>query len=213
MHKTFAEPEPDCPLCPRLVKFRDNWRIKEPNWFNSPVPSFGDIRAKLLIVGLAPGLRGANKTGRPFTGDFAGDLLYETLDKFGFSTGTYAQHNGDDVSLSNCRICNAVRCVPPQNKPTGAEVNSCGNFLKAEIESMLNLKCILALGGLSHGAILSTLGQKKSDFKFVHGAIHTIPNGTALVDSYHCSRYNTNTGRLTKKMFESVFLKIQEQLK
>jgi len=213
VHKTFAEPEPDCPLCPRLVKFRDNWRIKEPNWFNSPVPSFGDIRAKLLIVGLAPGLRGANKTGRPFTGDFAGDLLYETLDKFGFSTGTYAQHNGDDVSLSNCRICNAVRCVPPQNKPTGAEVNSCGNFLKAEIESMLNLKCILALGGLSHGAILSTLGQKKSDFKFVHGAIHTIPNGTALVDSYHCSRYNTNTGRLTKKMFESVFLKIQEQLK
>jgi len=213
VHKTFAEPEPDCPLCPRLVKFRDNWRIKEPNWFNSPVPSFGDIRAKLLIVGLAPGLRGANKTGRPFTGDFAGDLLYETLDKFGFSTGTYAQHNGDDVSLSNCRICNAVRCVPPQNKPTGAEVNSCGNFLKAEIESMLNLKCILALGGLSHGAILSTLGQKKSDFKFVHGAIHTMPNGTALVDSYHCSRYNTNTGRLTKKMFESVFLKIQEQLK
>ena len=213
MHKTFAEPEPDCPLCPRLLKFRDNWRTKEPNWFNSPVPSFGDINAKLLIVGLAPGLRGANKTGRPFTGDFAGDLLYETLDKFGFSNGTYAKHNGDDVSLSNCRICNAVRCVPPQNKPTGAEVNSCGNFLKHEIGSMLNLRCILALGGLSHGAILSTLGQKKSDFKFAHGAIHTMPNGTALVDSYHCSRYNTNTGRLTKKMFESVFLKIQEQLK
>ncbi|MEC9077574.1 MAG: uracil-DNA glycosylase [Pseudomonadota bacterium] len=213
MQETFAEPNPDCPLCPRLVKFRDNCRKEQPTWFNSPVPSFGSLDAQLLIVGLAPGLRGANKTGRPFTGDFAGDLLYETLHKFGFSTGFYAKHNRDDLSLSNCRICNAVRCVPPKNKPIGAEVNSCGNFLKHEIGSMLKLRCILALGGLSHGAILSTLGQKKSDFKFAHGAIHIMPIGLTLVDSYHCSRYNTNTGRLTKKMFESVFLKIQEQLK
>ena len=213
MQKTFAEPNPDCPLCPRLVKFRDNCRIEQPTWFNSPVPSFGGLDAQLLIVGLAPGLRGANKTGRPFTGDFAGDLLYETLNKFGFSTGFYTKHNGDDLSLSNCRISNAVRCVPPLNKPIGAEVNSCGNFLKHEIGSMLNLRCILALGGLSHGAILSTLGQKKSKFKFAHGAIHIVPIGLTLVDSYHCSRYNTNTGRLTKKMFESVFLKVQEQLR
>ena len=213
MQETFAEPNPDCPLCPRLVKFRDNCRKEQPTWFNSPVPSFGGLDAQLLIVGLAPGLRGANKTGRPFTGDFAGDLLYETLHKFGFSTGLYAKHNRDDLSLLNCRICNAVRCVPPQNKPIGAEVNSCRNFLKHEIESMLNLRCILALGGLSHGAILSTLGQKKSDFKFAHGASHIMPTGLMLVDSYHCSRYNTNTGRLTRKMFESVFLKIQEQLK
>lgn len=212
MQKTLFEPETNCSLCPRLAKFRDYWREQEPTWFNSPVPSFGDINAQLLIVGLAPGLRGANKTGRPFTGDFAGDLLYETLDKFGFSKGTYANHGKDSLSLSNCRICNAVRCVPPKNKPIGAEVASCGTFLKQEIESMPNLRCILALGGVSHGAILSTFGQKKSATKFAHGAVHRMPNGNSLVDSYHCSRYNTNTGRLTRKMFHAVFSLVRTHL-
>ena len=208
----FSDPEPNCTLCPRLVKFRESWRMLEPNWFNAPVPSFGSLNAELLIVGLAPGLRGANSTGRPFTGDYAGNLLYATLDDFGFTHGTYAENGGDSLSLVNCRICNAVRCVPPQNKPVGSEVAACRNFLFEEISAMRNLRCILALGVLAHGATLATMGLKKSWYKFSHGAIHELNHNILLVNSYHCSRYNTNTGRLTEEMFKEIFSKIKKLL-
>jgi uracil-DNA glycosylase family 4 len=183
------EPDRDCRLCPRLAAFRDENRKANPEWFNGPVPAFGSRDAELLIVGLAPGLKGANLTGRPFTGDYAGDLLYATL--------------------LECRITNGVRCVPPQNKPIGPEINSCRPFLTTEIASMPNLRAVLSLGLVSHNTVLAALGEKRSAWKFSHGALHTLPCGLSLADSYHCSRYNTNTGRLTVPMFHDVFRGLQ----
>ena len=210
----FDMPERNCGLCPRLQEFREGNRSKFPNKFNAPVPPFGPLEAELLVVGLAPGLKGANFTGRPFTGDYAGDLLYPTLVKYGFARGKYigldqASAN-DGLELINCRITNAVRCVPPENKPTGAEMNTCRPFLEAEMASMPNLKAVLSLGLISHSAVLKTCGEKLSAHKFMHGAQHKLGNGLALCDSYHCSRYNTNTGRLTTEMFEEVVSGIQK---
>ncbi len=198
-------PEHDCALCPRLKGFIDENRIKYPQFYNAPVPSFGPKDAHLLIIGLAPGLKGANQTGRPFTGDYAGELLYGTLLKFGFAKGEYKAHKDDGLELVNARITNAVKCVPPQNKVTGDEINTCLQFLKREIAGMPNLKTILSLGLVSHNAVLKALGHKQSAFKFAHGAMHDLGAGRTLIDSYHCSRYNTNTGRLTTQMFEDVF--------
>jgi len=205
-------PKPDCCHCPRLVSFLSEQRQKCPHWHNGPVPSFGSIDAELLIVGLAPGLKGANRTGRPFTGDHAGDLLYPTLAKFGFSQGRFDGEADDGLQLLNCRITNAVRCVPPENRPTGAEVNNCAPFLLSEINTMKNLKVIMALGGLAHGAILKVLSEKKSKWKFAHNQGHALPNGIMLIDSYHCSRYNTNTGKLTAEMFADVFRHVKDVL-
>jgi len=205
----FDEPSHDCDLCPRLRDFRDGNAAAHSNWFNGPVPAFGGLDARLLIVGLAPGLKGANLTGRPFTGDYAGDLLYATLLGHGFAEGTYAKAKDDGLRLVDCRVTNAVRCVPPQNKPTGPETRTCNAFLARELAAMPNLKAILALGTLSHGAVLAALGQRKSAFKFAHGARHAIAAGPVLFDSYHCSRYNTNTRRLTEAMFDAVFADIR----
>lgn len=204
---SFAEPQRECSLCPRLVAFREEARIKFPDRHNAPVPSFGPLDAELLIVGLAPGLKGANFTGRPFTGDYAGDLLYPTLLKFGYARGSFEARPDDGLELVNCRITNAVRCVPPENKPIAEEENNCRPFLIQEIAAMTNLKAILCLGGISHKAVLKTLDVKLSAHKFAHGAQHKI-DGITVVNSYHCSRYNTNTGRLTTQMFEDVFLAI-----
>jgi uracil-DNA glycosylase family 4 len=176
------------------------------------VPSFGGGEARLLIVGLAPGLRGANRTGRPFTGDWAGDLLYATLHKFALARGDYAERADDGLALVDCRVTNGVRCAPPENKPTGGEVAACRRFLKAEIASLPRLKIVLALGSIAHGAVLTALGMRISAVKFRHGAMHPLPGGLVLADSYHCSRYNTNTGRLTTAMFEAVFAAIKERL-
>lgn len=197
-------PEHDCPLCPRLVVYRQNNRRQFPDKFNGPVPSFGPVDAKLLIVGLAPGLRGANFTGRPFTGDWAGDLLYGTLLKKGLARGQYLERPDDGLELVDCRITNAVRCVPPENKPTPEEASTCRPFLKAEIERLASLKVLLAQGKIAHDAVLRTLGLKLSAYPFIHGRVHDLPGGLKLVDTYHCSRYNTNTGRLTEAMFEDV---------
>ena len=204
----LAVPDKDCSLCPRLKGFIDDNRIKFPDKFNAPVPSFGSIDARLLVVGLAPGLKGANFTGRPFTGDYAGDLLYPTLVKFGFAKGVFAGHPDDGVELLDARITNAVRCVPPENKPTGEEINTCRPFLVDEIAAMKNLKVILCLGLISHNSVLKTLGEKLSAHKFSHAAQHDIGD-IIVIDSYHCSRYNTNTGRLTTEMFEDVFAQIK----
>jgi len=209
-HAPPAAPEAprDCPLCPRLVTYREAVRAKEPGWFNGAVPSFGTDQAELLIVGLAPGVTGANRTGRPFTGDWAGDLLYTTLDKFGFSEGIYAADPGDGLRLTGAMITNAVRCVPPENKPVGAEINQCRPFLKARIASLPNLKVILCLGKISHDSTLRALGLKLSAHPFGHGTKYEVEAGgrpVTLLSSYHCSRYNTNTGRLTADMFEAVF--------
>lgn len=192
-------------LCPRLAAFRDANRQNHADWHNAPVASFGTLDATLLIVGLAPGLRGANRTGRPFTGDFAGDLLYATLAKFGWADGTYGKTADDGLTLNKARITNCVRCVPPENKPIGGEIKNCRPFLEAEIAAMENLRAILALGAVAHGAVLSALGEKKSRYPFAHNAHHQLAQDLMLVDSYHCSRYNTNTGRLTVEMFEEVF--------
>lgn len=199
-----AGPERDCALCPRLAAFRAAQRAAHPDWFNAPVPSFGDDRPRLLIVGLAPGLRGANRTGRPFTGDYAGDLLYRTLLKFGLAQGSYAAHPQDGLALRGARIINAVRCVPPQNRPEPAEVAACGRFLAADIAALPGVTTILALGGIAHNALLAAKGLRRAPYPFAHGAVHTLPDGTLLADSYHCSRLNTNTGRLTEAMFETV---------
>ena len=198
----LPEPGPDCPLCPRLKDFRDANRKALPDYFNAPVPCFGPRDAKLLIVGLAPGLHGANRTGRPFTGDWAGDLLFATLLKLGLASGTYDERPDDGLTLVNCRIVNSVRCVPPQNKPLPIEITTCNRFLKPEILAS-SAKAMLALGAIAHQAALSALGEKKSAFKFAHGAKHALKCGVTLVDSYHCSRYNTNTGVLTTSMFEN----------
>jgi uracil-DNA glycosylase family 4 len=205
-------PAPDCDLCPRLVEFRERNRAAWPDWHNAPVPSFGPIDARLLIVGLAPGLKGANCTGRPFTGDYAGDLLYATLAKFGFTTGAYDRHAGDGLGLVDCRIANGVRCVPPENKPVGAEIAACRPYLISEIGAMKNLRVVVALGGIAHNTVLTTLGERRADYKFAHEAMHELTNGLILADSYHCSRYNTNTGRLTEEMFENVFRTIRQTL-
>jgi len=212
MRQQTHSPNADCSLCPRLLDFRNENRSRFPDWHNGPVSSFGNAEAALLIVGLAPGLKGANRTGRPFTGDVAGDLLYPTLIHFGLARGTFAAEADDGLQLENCRITNAVRCVPPQNKVTGPETASCRPFLTAEIHMMKNLKIVLALGGVAHGAVLASLGEKKSAFPFIHGARHQLPNGLTLADSYHCSRYNTNTGRLTEKMFHQVFQDVVSSL-
>jgi uracil-DNA glycosylase family 4 len=205
-------PGRDCPLCPRLAGFRDAQRTAHPDWFNAPVASFGDAQAELLIVGLAPGLRGANRTGRPFTGDYAGELLYQTLRKFGFSAGTYAAHPEDGLSLHRARITNAVRCVPPQNRPDPAEIGACRPFLVAEIAGLPKLLAVLALGAIAHNSALAALGLRRAAFPFAHGALHDLPDGLILADSYHCSRLNTNTGKLTAAMFEAVFASLAERL-
>ena len=198
------EPTPDCDLCPRLAAFRAANRTAHDDWHNAPVPAFGPVEARLLIVGLAPGLRGANRTGRPFTGDFAGHLLYGTLLKFGLAHGQYLERPDDGLTLRDCRIVNAVRCVPPENKPTPAEIATCNGFLKAEIAAMRRLSAILALGGIAHQAVLRGFGLKQSFGKFAHGATHRLPGDVVLTDSFHVSRLNTNTGRLTTAMFEAV---------
>lgn len=193
----------DCPLCPRLVAYRQANAAEEPTWFNAPAPSFGDPAAKLLIVGLAPGRTGANRTGRPFTGDYAGDLLYGTLLKLGLAEGTYQADPSDGLTLKHCMISNAVRCAPPQNKPTPEEIAACRPFLEARIRALPALKALLALGSIAHESVLRAHGLKPSAAKFGHGAQFTLPTGAVLVSSYHCSRYNTQTGRLTAAMFEN----------
>ncbi len=205
-----ATPERDCPLCPRLVDYRLSNRGREPSWHNAPVPSFGDLSAALLIVGLAPGVKGANRTGRPFTGDYAGQLLYTSLLKYGFATGSYAERADDGLRLQNCRITNAVRCVPPQNLPTPLEDKTCNQFLSTEIAAMKNLKAILTLGTVAHNMSLRALNIKASAFKFAHGAIHTLHDGLVLTNSYHVSRYNTSTKRLSTEMFEGVVQKLAD---
>ena len=206
-----SEPGHDCPRCPRLVAFRATWRTKQPDWFNAPVPSFGTRDARLLIVGLAPGLQGANRTGRPFTGDFAGDLLYSTLRDFDFARGIYQARADDGFELVDARISNAVRCVPPENKPTPSEINTCRDFLKASIAAMPKLKAIVALGRIAHDSTVTALGQRKVACPFSHGGVHDC-GALRLFDSYHCSRYNTNTGVLTPKMFRAVFKSVRDYL-
>jgi uracil-DNA glycosylase family 4 len=208
----IESPTRDCPLCPRLAAFRAAQREAHPDWFNAPVPSFGPDSAELLIVGLAPGLRGANRTGRPFTGDYAGDLLYRTLLKWGFALGNYAGHPQDGLALHRARITNAVRCVPPQNRPGPAEIEACGRFLIGEFARLPGLRAILALGAIAHNAVLAAKGLRRSRYPFGHGALHELPDGTVLADSYHCSRLNTNTGRLTSTMFEAVIAGLAERL-
>jgi uracil-DNA glycosylase len=205
-------PGRDCPLCPRLAAFRTAQRAAHPDWFNAPVPAFGDAAPQLLIVGLAPGLRGANRTGRPFTGDFAGDLLYRTLLKFGLAEGSYAAHPQDGLSLRRTRITNAVRCVPPQNRPEPGEIAACRPFLAAELAALQRLKAILALGSIAHNAVLAAKGLRRALYPFAHGASHELPDGIVLADSYHCSRLNTNTGRLTETMFEAVIAALAAQV-
>jgi len=199
-----SRPAHDCALCPRLKTFRDDWRRRQPDWFNAPVPAFGPRSARLLVVGLAPGLQGANRTGRPFTGDYAGDLLYATLAQFGFSRGRYRADPGDGLELVDARIANAVGCVPPENKPLPAEINTCRQFLGALMSEMPRLTAIVTLGRIAHESAVVALGQKRSAVPFAHGAAHDIGK-IKLFTSYHCSRYNTNTGVLTPAMFEAVF--------
>lgn len=208
----FAPPPQHCPLCPRLVVFREVNRAKFPHFYNGAVPPFGPIDAQVLIVGLAPGLKGANATGRPFTGDYAGIILYSALTKFGFADGTFDARPDDGLELQNLRITNAVRCVPPENKPTPAEAKTCNQFLVQEIAAMKKLKIFLSLGLTSHQAVLKTLKLRQADYKFAHGAVHTLPDGRLLIDSYHTSRYNIQTGRLTQAMFDDVVKKMRDLL-
>lgn len=222
--ENHPEPSANCQLCPRLVAFRNGNALAAPQWFNGAVPSFGtDTTARLLIVGLAPGLQGANRTGRPFTGDYAGDLLYSTLLSFGFARGSYGAHAGDGLELCDTLITNAVRCVPPANKPTAAEINTCRCFLRNRILMLPKLEAIVALGRVAHDSTLAALALKKSDFKFAHGARHQLnchqlscttglTGNVSLFDSYHCSRYNTNTGRLTTDMFHDVFRAVRSKV-
>ena len=194
----------DCRACPRLAKFLDQVKVQQPTYFCKPVPPFGASSAALVIVGLAPGMHGANRTGRPFTGDHAGHLLYATLAKFGFACGRFSPDGDDDLRLTGCRISNAVKCLPPDNKPDTAEITRCNPYLAADL-AQPGMRAVLALGLIAHAATLTALGLRKSHCKFVHGAEHALPNGITLIDSYHCSRYNTNTRRLTAEMFEAVF--------
>lgn len=205
-------PSRDCPRCPRLVAFREAQRAAHPEWHNAPVPPFGDAEPEVLIVGLAPGLKGANRTGRPFTGDHAGELLYATLRKFGLAEGEYAARPDDGLVLRRARITNAVRCVPPQNRPEPGEIAGCRDFLAAEIAAMPQLRAMLALGAIAHDAVLRALGLRRALYPFAHAALHALPDGRLLADSYHCSRLNTNTGRLTAAMFEVVFAALLARL-
>lgn len=207
----FVCPGRDCDLCPRLVAFREANRLKFPSYFNAPVPPFGSIDAEILVVGLAPGLNGANQTARPFTNDYAGDVLYPILKKYGLARGNYQKRKDDGFELMNVRVTNSVRCVPPENKPTGEEVKTCGRFLVDEIADMPNLKVILTLGSIAHGAVLSVLGYKKSAFPFKHGAVHDLSrHHLKMLNSYHTSRYNINTGVLTYDMFEEIVRRLKE---
>lgn len=212
MSENCVNPDPNCQLCPRLAAFRSENKIKYPDKFNAPVPSFGDESPKLLIVGLAPGLKGANFSGRPFTGDFAGELLYGTLLKYGLAKGEFKARPDDGLELINARITNAVRCLPPENKPLGSEINTCMPYLQSQIETMPNLKVILSLGLVSHNTVLKARGEKLSAYKFAHNATHDLGGGLTLIDSYHCSKYNTSTKRLTEQMFHDVFKTIQQYL-
>lgn len=207
-----TEPSRDCPLCPRLHDFIAETRAREPGWFNAPVPTFlplgGQDAVRLLIAGLAPGLRGANRTGRPFTGDYAGDLLYRTLIRFGFAEGIYQARPDDGVALKQTAISNAVRCVPPQNKPLPAEINTCRRFLSATLADMPNLRAIVTLGAIAHQSTVKALGGRVAAYPFKHGAHYGIA-GISVFPSYHCSRYNTNTGVLTEEMFVQVFAAVR----
>ena len=212
MNARSIEPPTDCELCPRLVDFRRANEISDPAWHNAPVRAFGDLNASLLIVGLAPGRAGANRTGRPFTGDFAGDLLYSTLVAHGFARGVYGRTADDGLELVDCRISNAVRCVPPKNRPTTKELKTCRAFLEREIAALGRLRAILALGTMAHLSTVTALGEKPAKYRFAHGAVHKLPSRVVLYDSYHCSRLNTNTGRLTSEMFAAVVAALRELL-
>lgn len=205
-------PGRDCPLCPRLAGYRDANRAANPGWHNAPVPSWGPVDAPLLVLGLAPGVRGANRTGRPFTGDYAGKLLYGTLLKFGQARGEFREDPNDGMELTGCRIANAVRCVPPENLPTPAEIRTCNGYAQAELAGMPRLRAVLALGVVAHGALLRAKGIPAARFAFAHGAIHTLPDGLLLADSYHVSRYNTSTRRLTPAMFEAAVAALLQRL-
>ena len=200
-----AEPPRDCPLCPRLVAFREALRLDHPGWWNAPVPNFGDPGAWLAICGLAPGRHGANRTGRPFTGDHAGVLLYETLLKFGLAEGVYEERTDDTLRLKGVAIANAVKCLPPQNKPTPEEIATCRTFFQLSLASLPHVRVQVALGQIAHASAVRSAGGKQAEYKFGHLAEHRLPDGRILIDSYHCSRYNQNTGRLTAEMFEAVF--------
>lgn len=206
-----TEPPRDCPLCPRLVDFRHACRTEYPEWWNAPVPAFGDPDAWLGIIGLAPGKHGANRTGRPFTGDFAGDLLFATLAKFGLTTGAYASRPDDGFALKGAVIINAVKCLPPENKPTPQEIATCRQFLAAQVGELPSVRVFVALGQIAHNSALKLFGVSPSKAKFGHLAEHRLPDGRVLIDSYHCSRYNQNTGRLTAEMFEAVFERAVER--
>jgi uracil-DNA glycosylase family 4 len=215
MSHAAAEAPADCALCPRLASFRAVNRGSEPTWHNAPVPSFGreaEASARLLVVGLAPGLRGANRTGRPFTGDYAGDLLYETLLAYGFARGRYEARPDDGLALVDCMITNAVRCVPPENKPTPAEIATCRTFLTGSLGAMPRLAAVVVLGRIAHDSTLAALGVRRAAFPFAHGARHDVRPGLVLFDSFHCSRYNTNTGKLTREMFRAVFAAVRAHL-
>jgi len=208
----LANFDPDCRQCPRLASFLDGVRVRYPGYYARPVPPFGDPAARLLVVGLAPGLHGANASGRPFTGDFAGLLLYETLHRFGFSNAPVSTSRSDNLRLCGCRITNAVKCLPPQNKPLGSEVAACNLFLRGEIQGLASGSVILALGTVAHAAVIKACGLKTGGFKFGHSEQHGLPNGWTLLDSYHCSRYNTQTRRLTPEMFHAVFARARQLL-
>ncbi|MXU63967.1 uracil-DNA glycosylase [Oceanomicrobium pacificus] len=201
----------DCPLCPRLVAYRAQVAAKEPQWFNAPVPSFGDTGGRLLVLGLAPGVTGANRTGRPFTGDYAGGLLYQTLARFGFANDRFDARPDDGLALTDALVCNAVRCVPPQNKPTGAEIRTCRPFMLSRMAQMPNLRAVVCLGRIAHDTLVRGLGARLADHPFGHQAQHRIGD-LRIFDSYHCSRYNTNTGRLTPEMFAAVFADVRAWL-
>src|SRR5262249_15848635 len=201
----------DCPRCPRLVAFRHSWRSKQATWHNAPVPSFGPVTAGWVSVGLGAGVEGANRTGRPFTGDYAGDLLYATLLRFGFATGEYAARSDDGFQLVDARVTNAVRCVPPENKPVGEEIRQCRYFRKGTIAEMPNLAALVLLGRIAHDSTVAALGRPLAALPFGHGALHAI-DGLTLFDSYHCSRYNTNTRVLTEEMFHQVFAAVRRYL-
>ena len=209
MTKTF---DINCRQCPRLATFLDEVADKNPGYYCRPVPPFGDRNARLLIVGLAPGMHGANRTGRPFTGDYAGLLLYETLHKYGFASHAESLAADDELTLLDCRITNAVKCLPPDNKPVGAEVNTCNEFLANELNTLPPAAVVLALGGIAHRAVVKAVGGRQADFKFGHAAEHALDGRFLLLDSYHCSRYNTNTRRLTADMFRAVFARARELL-
>ena len=200
----------DCPLCPRLVALRHELRAQYPDWWNAPVPAFGDCGAWLGLVGLAPGMRGANRTGRPFTGDYAGFLLYQTLQKYGLAEGVYEERIDDTLRLTGCVILNSVKCLPPANKPLPQEVATCQRYYLASLEQLPNLRVLVALGQIAHVNAVRSAGGRQADYKFAHLAEHRLPDGRILLDSYHCSRYNQNTGRLTQAMFEAVFARAVE---